>query len=111
MNAGPIGDPRPALLDLPIQLIDPPWEITMACEALGLRLVGDLLRLPRTGVAARFGDDFLHQIDCLVGTREDPARRIVLPPRFAGGARPARSDRRGLEAALRREAPLRPRRG
>jgi protein ImuB len=83
VNAGPLGDPRPALLDLPIALIDPPWEIAMACEALGLRLVGDILRLPRPGVAARFGDDFLHQIDCLVGTREDPVRRIIPPARFA----------------------------
>jgi protein ImuB len=83
VHAGPLGDPRPALLDLPLDLIDPPWEIRVACEALGLRLVGDLLRLPRPGVAARFGDDFLHQIDCLVGTREDPVRRIVPPSRFA----------------------------
>ena len=83
VEAGPLGDPRPALLDLPIRLIDPPWEIAMACEALGLRQIRDLLRLPRPGVAARFGDDFLHEIDCLVGLREDPIARVLPPPRFS----------------------------
>src|SRR5436190_7492767 len=77
IRPGPAGDPRPALLGLPIPLIEPPWEIAIACEALGIRQVGDLLKLPRAGVAARFGDDFLHQLDCLVGTREDPIARIV----------------------------------
>jgi protein ImuB len=85
VEAGPLGDPRPVLLGLPIRLIDPPWEIAMACEALGLRKIGDLLRLPRAGVAARFGDDFLHEVDCLVGTREDPIARVAPPPRFADG--------------------------
>jgi protein ImuB len=77
IRPGPAGDPRPALLGLPLQLIEPPWEIAVACEALGIRHVGDLLKLPRSGVAARFGDDFLHQLDCLVGTREDPIHRVV----------------------------------
>jgi protein ImuB len=83
VRAGPPGDPRPALLGLPIALIDPPWEVAVACEALGIRLVGDLLKLPRPGVAARLGDDFLHQLDCLLGTREDPVRRVAPAVAFA----------------------------
>jgi protein ImuB len=83
IQAGPPGDPRPALLDLPIHLIDLPWEVALACDALGIRRIGDLLRLPRSGVASRFGEHLLHEIDRLVGAREDPIARIVPPPRFS----------------------------
>jgi protein ImuB len=83
VRIGPPGDPRPALIGLPIQLIEPPWEVAVACEALGIRSVGDLLGLPRPGIASRLGDDFLHQIDCLVGMREDTIARIASPSRFS----------------------------
>jgi protein ImuB len=83
VRIGPLGDPRPALIRLPIHLIDPPWEVAVACDALGIRTVGDLLRLPRGGMAARLGDDFLQRIDCLVGMREEPVSRIAAPSRFS----------------------------
>jgi protein ImuB len=82
IQVGPLGDPRPALLGPPIHLIDLSWEVSLACDALGIRAVGDLLKLPRSGVASRFGDDLLYQLDCLVGARDEPVARVLPPPRF-----------------------------
>ncbi|MGB5833097.1 MAG: DNA polymerase Y family protein, partial [Thiohalocapsa sp.] len=49
---------------------------------MGLKRVGDLLRLPRGGFAERFGIERLHQLDRLLGEREDPRRPFIPPARF-----------------------------
>ncbi len=45
---------------------------------LGTRTVGDLLRLPRDGLARRFGPDLLIQLDRLLGHFPDP--QVVFKP-------------------------------
>ncbi len=52
-------------------------------EALGLRRGGDLLALPRTGLAQRLGPDWVHWLDRLRGAAPDPRRPYRPPPRFA----------------------------
>lgn len=49
---------------------------------MGIRRVADLLRLPRAGLAERFGIGRLRQLQRLLGERPDPRRLFVPPRRF-----------------------------
>jgi protein ImuB len=49
---------------------------------MGLRSLGDLRQLPRSGVARRFGQGLLDEMDRAFGDRPDPRDPIVLPPVF-----------------------------
>ena len=44
---------------------------------MGLRTLGDLLGLPRAGLARRFGEALLAEIDAAFGRRPDPREPIV----------------------------------
>jgi protein ImuB len=55
------------------------WD---ALQGMGLRTLDDLRRLPRAGLARRFGADLLDEIDRAWGERPDPRRWVVLPPVF-----------------------------
>ncbi|MCC6212050.1 MAG: DNA polymerase Y family protein [Burkholderiales bacterium] len=61
--------------------LDPPSQALLA--DLGVKTIGALLRLPRDGVAQRFGADLLEQLDQARG-RMPEAREFFAPPaRFA----------------------------
>ena len=49
---------------------------------MGLRTLGDLLGLPRAGLARRFGETLLAELDAAFGRRPDPREPIVLPRVF-----------------------------
>jgi protein ImuB len=49
---------------------------------MGVRTVAALLRLPRAGLAERFGLPLLQRIERLLGERADPRRPFVPPTRF-----------------------------
>lgn len=75
------------LLDaVPIGLLDAAAgpDMQAACTAMGLATLGDLRRLPREGVARRFGGPLLDTLDRARGDRPDPRRRIELPPVYDG---------------------------
>jgi protein ImuB len=71
------------LLDAaPVWLLGPGrmhWE---ALQGMGLRTLEDLRRLPRAGIARRFGEDILDELDRVRGSRPDPRESITLPPVF-----------------------------
>jgi protein ImuB len=50
---------------------------------MGLRLVADLLRLPRVGLAQRFGPDRVRQLRRLLGEEQDPRPAFIPPACFA----------------------------
>ena len=52
--------------------------------AMGVRTLGDLLRLPRAGFARRFGPVQLADLDRLHGRRADPRRRLARRERYLG---------------------------
>ena len=55
------------------------------CESLhslGLRHVRDVLRLPRAGLARRFGKEFVLYLDRLLGHAPDPRPAFVAPEHF-----------------------------
>jgi protein ImuB len=50
--------------------------------SMGVRTLGALLRLPRAGLAERFGLSLVQRIERLLGERADPQRPFVPPARF-----------------------------
>ncbi len=73
---------RTTLDAAPVWLLGPGREHWEALQGMGLRTLGDLLRLPRSGVARRFGADLLGELDRARGERPDPREPIALPATF-----------------------------
>ncbi len=73
---------RRALDARPVWLLGPgsePWE---ALPGMGQATLADLRRLPRAGLARRFGEAMLADLDRAYGERPDPRVPVTLPPRF-----------------------------
>ena len=71
---------RSALAQAPVWLLGPGrvhWE---ALEGMGLRTLADLGTVPRAGLARRFGEALLDELDRAMGTRPDPREPLTLPP-------------------------------
>ena len=73
---------RLALQAAPVWLLGPGREHWEALQGMGLRRLDDLLSLPRAGLARRFGEGLLVELDRAFGRRPDPREAIVLPPAF-----------------------------
>lgn len=63
---------RGALGSLPVRSLAWPREIAEHFPRLGIKRLADLLRLPRDGLAKRFGADFLRLLDRALGASPDP---------------------------------------
>lgn len=74
---------RLALETAPVWLLGPGREHWQALQGMGLHSIGDLLGLPRAGLARRFGETLLAELDAAFGRRPDPREPIVLAPSFA----------------------------
>jgi protein ImuB len=80
-----ITDPRqlPARLKLlPVGVLRWDEDANARLLGMGVRTLGDLLRLPRAGFAKRFGPARLADLDRLQGRRADPRRRLARRERF-----------------------------
>ena len=66
----------------PVWLLGPGRAHWEALQGMGLRSVADLRRLPRAGLARRFGEALLDEIDRALGARPDPRDRVTLPAVF-----------------------------
>ncbi len=66
----------------PVWLLGPGREHWEALQGMGLRTLVDLRRLPRAGIARRFGETLLSELDRARGEQPDPREAIVLPQRF-----------------------------
>ena len=72
-----------ALLDAaPLWMLQAGREHAAALQGMGLHTLGELLALPRDGLARRFGAGLLDQIDRALGLQPDPRRFAVLPAVF-----------------------------
>ncbi|HMC16008.1 MAG TPA: DNA polymerase Y family protein [Albitalea sp.] len=72
------------LLDAaPVWLMGPGREHWEALQGMGLRTLEDLRRLPRAGIARRFGAGLLDELDRARGSRPDPRDWVTLPQVFA----------------------------
>lgn len=70
------------LARLPVRLLDTACAHDAALQAIGVRTVGDLLQLPRAGVARRFGTALLDELDRALGARPDPRPLFQVPASF-----------------------------
>jgi protein ImuB len=68
---------------LPVAVTGLAPEALELLARLGIRTVGGLLRLPREGVARRFGRGLLEEIDQAGGKAPEPREFFVPPARFA----------------------------
>ena len=75
----PPGHGVAALVDLPIQSMRLPESTVATLERLGVTRVGELLRLPRSGLASRLGTDLIRRIDQLTGDRHESITIADLP--------------------------------
>jgi protein ImuB len=73
---------RRALHAAPVWLIGPGREHWEALQNMGLRTLDDLQRMPRDGLARRFGEIVLSELDRAMGRQPDPRVPLVLPPAF-----------------------------
>jgi protein ImuB len=72
------------LKPLPLTALRWPEEQNARLTAMGVRTLGELMRLPRAGFAKRFGVAALADLDRLLGRRADPRRRLVPRERYRG---------------------------
>src|SRR6516162_5249762 len=63
---------RERLAPLPLAALRLPDEAVAALGRLGLKRIGDILDLPRSPLAARFGTDLLRQLDRALGREDEP---------------------------------------
>jgi protein ImuB len=70
------------LSPLPLAGLRWPEEAVARLFAMGVRTIGEALRLPRAGFAQRFGTTLLASLDRLVGRSADPRAVFAAAPRF-----------------------------
>jgi protein ImuB len=66
----------------PVWLLGPGREHWDALQGMGLQTLGDLRSVPRAGLARRFGEGLLNELDRALGVEPDPRVPIELPPTF-----------------------------
>jgi protein ImuB len=70
---------EPILAELPVVLLDQPPAVLESLERIGARTLGECLRLPRAGMARRFGQALVDELDRALGRLPD-ARAFFVPP-------------------------------
>jgi protein ImuB len=72
-----------ALAALPLVLLDQPGETVHMLALLGVQTIGECLALPRDGLARRFGQQLLDELDRALGRLPDVREPYVHPKRYA----------------------------
>ena len=72
-----------ALSGLPVDTLVCDENMLATFADLGVHRVGDLLQLPRDGLARRFGQALVDSLDRALGRLPDPQKPFVAPERFA----------------------------
>ncbi len=75
---------RVALSRLPLVALDLDERMLADLQRMGLRLVGELLRLPRAGLTERLGLDRIQYLQRLLGEAPDPRRCFEQPVCYRG---------------------------
>ena len=71
-----------ALAGLPLALLDQPAETVRMLALAGVHTVGACLALPRDGLARRFGQSLVDELDRALGKLPDPRRPYEPPSRY-----------------------------
>jgi protein ImuB len=70
------------LAAIPLARLELDRGLQKSLRGMGLRVLGDLLRLPRDGLARRLGKDLLQDLDRALGRLPDPRTPFVPPACF-----------------------------
>lgn len=70
------------LLQAPVVLLGTGREHGEALQGMGLHTLSDLQSLPRSGLARRFGEGLLEELDQALGLQADPRRWVSVPESF-----------------------------
>lgn len=73
---------RAALHQLPLSMLEVAPDRRAELHDLGIRTLRDLMRLPRAGLARRFGASLVEDMDRALGQRADPRARFQAPESF-----------------------------
>ncbi|MGC1442337.1 MAG: DNA polymerase Y family protein [Burkholderiaceae bacterium] len=68
---------------LPINLLNAARPHIIALNTIGAHTIGDLLELPRAGLARRFGKNLLLEVDCALGSQAQPMGYFASPQQFS----------------------------
>lgn len=74
---------RMSIERLPVQVLDQPPQAAQLLHDIGIRTLGDCLRLPRDGMARRLGQGLLDTLDRAMGHLPDPRPRYAPPMLFS----------------------------
>jgi protein ImuB len=72
-----------ALRPVPVAALPLDDKLKQRMARAGIQLLGDLWRLPRDGLARRFGASLLRWLDALAGAETRPLGSFQCPPRFS----------------------------
>ena len=97
-----------ALESAPVGPLGPGREHWDALQGMGLQTLGDLRSVPRAGLARRFGEGLLNELDRALGVEPDPRVSIVLPSGVRKPPRAVRAGQHDRAGAARREPAARP---
>lgn len=73
---------EPVIAALPVAVLDCDAATRTTFTAIGAKRIGDLLRLPRDGLARRFGPRLLDTLDRALGKLPEARRSFTPPERF-----------------------------
>jgi len=76
------GELEQALSDMPVEVMRCENGVPEALHAVGVRTLGSLSALPRDGVARRFGQRLVDDLDRALGRLPDPRNLFVSPATF-----------------------------
>lgn len=79
-----VGDIAAALAPLPLALLDQPEDTVRMLGVMGVYTIGECLTLPRDGLARRFGQSLVDELDRALGRLPDPLAPYAVPARYAG---------------------------
>jgi protein ImuB len=69
--------------ELSVRLLDQPQDTLVSLELLGAHTLGDCMRFPRAGMARRFGQSLLDEMDRALGRLPEAREFFMPPPSFA----------------------------
>lgn len=77
-------DLKRALAPLPLSLLNLPAVVMEKLTQVGVRTLGEYLRLPRDGLSRRFNPSLLDKLDRALGRLADPRLPYTPPPTYEG---------------------------
>lgn len=80
----PVADERKSVLHLPVAALGLGTEREVSLTRAGLVTIGDVARRPLAGIAARYGEEVVHAIRCMIGEADSPLafREVESPFHF-----------------------------